>query len=81
MQVNWPQLWTPRHKRYCYRIAGYLLLIITIAFPVGIFTGAPSSTSLCVLCNGDVVSRKLSYIADVRARLTRGTAPGVMCAC
>lgn len=54
VQVNWPQLWTPRHKRYCYRIAGYLLLIITIAFPVGIFTGASSHPSLLVDCRCQV---------------------------
>ena len=63
MQVNWPQLWTPRRKRYMYRIAGYLLLIVTIAFPVGIFTGASSICypwSVCQAPQGNLVQ------ADVR---------------
>lgn len=38
-QVNWPVLWTPRRRRGFLRVAGYVLLIVTIAFPVGIFTG------------------------------------------
>ncbi len=38
-QVNWQMLWVRRKKRFGLRILGYLLLTVTILFPVGIFSG------------------------------------------
>ena len=42
-QVNWPVLWTPKRMRAGLRVVGCIVLAITIAFPVGIFTGAAGS--------------------------------------
>ena len=44
-QVNWAVLWTTRRKRAMLRLVGYIVLIVTIAFPVGIFTGASPALS------------------------------------
>jgi hypothetical protein len=39
LQVNWQMLWVTRKKRFALRVAGWLVLGITILFPVGLLTG------------------------------------------